>query len=432
MRNGIWGLLLLVLCARPVMAQPNHIIEAQALVRDAFAAYEAEDYVIFRDKLEAAHALRPQHPGLIYNLGAAYARTGQLERALAMLSDYVAMGLVASPQDDADFEGVWETEPFEEILDRMAQHRRALGTADTAFVLQDPAFIPEGLAYDAATDAFFVGSVHQRRIVRVDSTGVPHAFADAEDGFWSVLGMAIDPQRQWLWVCTAALPQSHSVPEEEVGRTVLIALDLVTGGVVYRAELEDETEEHQLGDVAVQGNGDVYVTDARAGALYVVRSGSERELEPVLDPGTLVSPQGVCVAEDGTLLVADYSMGLLHIDPASQTVQPMSVPAHTTLLGIDGLACTGDTVLAVQNGVRPHRVLRLQVDREASRVRRVTRIAANLPAFDEPTLGTIVGEAFYVVANSQWGHFDEEGQLPPDGTLQPPVVLRIDWETRTE
>ena len=53
-----------------------------------------------------------------------------------------------------------------------------------------------------------------------------------------------------------------------------------------------------------------------------------------------------------------------------------------------------------------------------------TRILArNLPDFDEPTLGTIVGDEFLFVANSHWGRFDRDGNLPED--LSGPVVLKI-------
>ena len=37
-------------------------------------------------------------------------------------------------------------------------------------------------------------------------------------------------------------------------------------------------------------------------------------------------------------------------------------------------------------------------------------LIANHPLFDEPTLGTVVGEAFYFVANSHWNRFDHEGK----------------------
>jgi hypothetical protein len=50
-------------------------------------------------------------------------------------------------------------------------------------------------------------------------------------------------------------------------------------------------------------------------------------------------------------------------------------------------------------------------------------LAANLDAFDEPTLGTIDGDDFLFVANSHWNRFDRDNNLPED--MEGPIVLRV-------
>jgi hypothetical protein len=67
----------------------------------------------------------------------------------------------------------------------------------------------------------------------------------------------------------------------------------------------------------------------------------------------------------------------------------------------------------VQNGVNPQRVVRLFLSKDLSRVERFETVAANQPAFDEPTLGVLVKDHFYFIANSQWGALDEQGRLAP-------------------
>ena len=52
----------------------------------------------------------------------------------------------------------------------------------------------------------------------------------------------------------------------------------------------------------------------------------------------------------------------------------------------------------------------------------------NLPEFDEPTLGTIVGDHFYFVANSHWNRYDADNNLPDD--LTGPIVLRLELPAR--
>ena len=50
-------------------------------------------------------------------------------------------------------------------------------------------------------------------------------------------------------------------------------------------------------------------------------------------------------------------------------------------------------------------------------------LAANLPEFDEPTLGAIHNDSFYFVANSHWNRFDRESRLPEG--LTGPIVLKL-------
>jgi tetratricopeptide (TPR) repeat protein len=47
------------------------------------------------------------------------------------------------------------------------------------------------------------------------------------------------------------------------------------------------------------------------------------------------------------------------------------------------------------------------------------------PAFDEPTLGVLVKDNFYFIANSQWGALDEQGGIAPAEKLKEPVVLKL-------
>jgi hypothetical protein len=51
----------------------------------------------------------------------------------------------------------------------------------------------------------------------------------------------------------------------------------------------------------------------------------------------------------------------------------------------------------------------------------------NHAAFNEPTLGVVVGKELFYVANSQWGSFDKEVIWPAD-KLKEPVILRLDLD----
>ena len=91
--------------------------------------------------------------------------------------------------------------------------------------------------------------------------------------------------------------------------------------------------------------------------------------------------------------------------------------------GIDGLYRHDDELIAIQNGIRPHRVAAFRLSDDGLSVVGHRRLAANLEAFDEPTLGTVRGDDFFFVANSHWNRFDRENQLP-DG-LTGPIILKL-------
>ena len=101
----------------------------------------------------------------------------------------------------------------------------------------------------------------------------------------------------------------------------------------------------------------------------------------------------------------------------------MSVPRTISDYGIDGLYRYRDKLIAIQNGIQPHRVVAFALSDDGLAIDSADVLAMNLPEFDEPTLGTVVGDDFYFVANSHWNRFDRDGNLP-DG-LAGPVVMRL-------
>lgn len=91
---------------------------------------------------------------------------------------------------------------------------------------------------------------------------------------------------------------------------------------------------------------------------------------------------------------------------------------------VDGDDARGDLIV-IQNGVNPHRVARLTLSEDGSRVTRAEILEMNNALFDEPTLGVVAGGWFHYVANSQWGRFDKHGTLFPMDRLAEPVILKM-------
>ena len=221
--------------------------------------------------------------------------------------------------------------------------------------------------------------------------------------------MAIDARRRILWALTAATAQAKGVAAADLGATALLRIDLETGKVLARHAPPADGTKRQLGDLTVGPDGAVYASNSLGGEIWRLGPGA-KSLDRLVSSPELGSPQGLAMAADGRrLLVADYSSGLHVVDLASGAVSPVVIPQDVTLLGVDGLARSGQTLIAVQNGVAPQRLLRLWPTPDGKRLTRVETLAANLPDLDEPTSGAMRGDDFVFVARSQWTDFGDDG-----------------------
>jgi hypothetical protein len=423
LRTALAAVVLLSACL--VLAQEGRQHDARHYETLAGKAYQAKDYAAFLENMKQAAALRPDHPRIVYNLSAAYALNGRKEESLEWLGRLARMGLAYAAEKDDDFASLRESREFANVLALLKKNRAPVGDTAPAFTVHEKGLVPESVAYDPATKSFYVSSVYRRKILRVSPKGEVEEFATERDGLWSVMGMKVDAARRELWVCTAAQPQMSNFVAAERGRSGVFKFDLRAGRLAGKYMLPDDSKQHWLGDLALDSRGDVYTTDSLSPALYVLRRGADR-FETVLEGEPFVSPQGLDFSADGKrLFVADYSKGVFVVDPETKRHAPLAPAPDSTMLGIDGLYFHRGRLVVVQNGVNPNRVVRFFLSKDLSRVERSETVAANLPAFDEPTLGVVVKDDFYFVANSQWGALDEQGRLAPPEKLKELVVLKL-------
>ncbi|HSB10526.1 MAG TPA: hypothetical protein VLM38_13645 [Blastocatellia bacterium] len=397
--------------------------------QQAAAAYKARDYALAAVNFNKALELIPDHPTLFYNLAAVSALQGKKAEAVAYLSKITEMGLALHPERDPDFGSIKESAEFKEILKRFEGNNGPIINSSTGFTIREKGLITEGLAYDPTGETFFVSSVHKRKILSVSKSGDVRTFATEQDGLWSVLGMKVDAQRRLLWVTTTAFPQMLNYKKEEDGSSAVFKFDLRTTKLLKKYLLSTATKKHALGDLTIQSNGDVFTTDSLSAAIYVIRRQRD-EIELFLEDPGFVSPQGLAFsADEHHLFMADYSTGLFDIDVKTRKVAHLRPIAGQTLLGIDGLYFYKGSLIGVQNGVSPQRVVRIALGKDLRTAERLQVIESSNPVFLEPTLGVLVNSDFYFIANSQWPLIDENGKLAAEDKLRDPVVLKINLDS---
>lgn len=385
---------------------------------ELFAAYQKADYPAMRIVARKALAARPGYPGALFNLALAEALDGDASASLQTLQDLLSVGVdfgVADIDEFAALKELLEWGDYEAAVQRLYE---PLGFAEVVATLEAGNFVPEGIAADA-DGHFYLGSIRHGDLVRLGESR--KTLSTPANGHWSVFGMRFD-SAGGLWFASSAVPQFANVGED-VGQSGLFRYDTKRGEISHAALLPESDDPQVLGDLVIASDDVIYATDSLMGVLYRYRVAS-KTYEAIVDRGVFGSPQGLVLdATAQFLYVADYVGGLYRVTLESGDVEKVAITANVTDYGIDGLYRYGEELIAIQNGIQPHRVVALTLDSDGLSITGARTIAANLEEFDEPTLGFVSGDDFYFVANSHWNRFDAQNELP--SALSGPIILRV-------
>ena len=411
-----WSRFLFVAALVPLVLTHAFADDYAAARAELVAAYQAQDYeamvVAARDSLDA----RPGFPGAVFNLALAEVLSGDSAASLSTLNTLLTRGIDFGADEMDEFAALREMPGWDVYRQGIEALYKPVGEAQVALELDIDRFVPEGIAIDA-NGSVYLGSIHQGQLIKV--AGEPHIISDRA-GHWSVFGMRFH-EDGGLWFASAAIVQMAAVGEDE-GKTGLFRIDPETGDVTHSALLPDHADAQLLGDLVIKGDT-ILTTDSLSGAVYQYDV-STRKFTTLIDPGEMGSPQGLVLDASGQFLyVADYIGGLYRLSLPNGSKVKLAVPDSTTDYGIDGLYRHGNELIAIQNGIRPHRVVAYRLSDDGLRIEASRTLASNLPEFDEPTLGVVRGEDLYFVANSHWNRFDAENRLP-DG-LSGPIILKV-------
>ncbi|HNC46579.1 MAG TPA: hypothetical protein PLU80_20580, partial [Acidobacteriota bacterium] len=134
---------------------------------------------------------------------------------------------------------------------------------------------------------------------------------------------------------------------------------------------------------------------------------------------------GLALTPDGNqLFVAQYD-GIILVDVVTKKLSRLAHPETVTVAGIDGLSLNHRSLIAVQNSFEPHRVIRFDLNSKLNRVERAEVLEARNPHFVIPTTGTMAGNEYVVLANSQLDRLGPDGNLTEPEKLKAVVGLRI-------
>lgn len=230
----------------------------------------------------------------------------------------------------------------------------AAGSDDTvplaaSYTLEGDTLFPEGIAWSDSERAFFVGSLTEGSIVRVDPDATQTTVFQPDSGVWMTLGMKVDEGAGELLVCAV---EDYGT---EAPQSVLQRFAVADGSLLEQVELAPGAV---CNDVAVAADGRVWITEREGPRLWTVAPGGSTA--EVFAEGALLEPEvigcnGVVVVDENTVLVGKYAPGrILRFDPADPgSLEEVAVGGDglgSLPDGADGMFLDGDTLLVAANG----------------------------------------------------------------------------------
>lgn len=264
-----------------------------------------------------------------------------------------------------------------------------------AFELKEFPAIVEGMTYDPIDSMFYFGESLQFKILRYTKSGRPAGSIDAsKDGMTSLLGMSVSSANRHLWVCGAITVQQKKI-------MCLFQYNLRDGKLINR--FPDTSGKARLfNDVAITGNGGVYITDTYTSTLYKVDV-ANKVSALYLRSDSLRDSNGITA--HGNILYVSTSRGFARINTEDKSVAVTRLDDFM-IAGNDGLYYYKHSLIGIQNVFFPVTIGRYRLDVEGNRITKAEVLAAGHPSFIIPTTGAVVNDEFYFMANNNIGNED--------------------------
>ena len=373
------------------------------LREQANAAYRKEDYAAFRDAIAELHERRPYNGDYMSLLVVANALLGDRSGAYSTMLKMQQQGLAHDFNQSTETESIRGTEAYEYINDLLVQAAEPAGQAQLLFELPADLLLPTSMAWDASRAAYLVGDAREGAIHSVDSDGNVSKLliSNDENGLWAIFGLAVDAANNRLWVSSSASETHTGYDPIDAGRAALFEFELDTLEPVKRYPVPVDGRPHRLGSLVLTPAGDIYAVDTVLPVIYKLAVGADR-LQPYMASADMVSMRGATLSDRNILYVADYEMGIMGVDLVNNQAFELAAPSTLNLGGIEGLFFKDGSLVMIQNGIQPQRIMSLKLDTAGMVVEDFAPLAVAQPFFDYPNFGALHDDSLVFLANSHW------------------------------
>jgi sugar lactone lactonase YvrE len=204
-----------------------------------------------------------------------------------------------------------------------------------------PATYPESITWSAHQHVFLVGSVKHGNVGKITPDGRYSVFIH-DDRLVSTLGLLVDDKRNTLWVTNADPGPSERSSDATRGKLAGIATyDATTGKPRAYYDLSAlEPGAHLANDLALDADGNAYVTDSFAPLIYRIDTQGHASIfarDDRFNAGKGFNLNGIVMHPDGYLLVDLTNSGQIFKIDIHDPRKVSEVKLPEALVGADGL-----------------------------------------------------------------------------------------------
>jgi DNA-binding beta-propeller fold protein YncE len=311
---------------------------------------------------------------------------------------------------------------FQKLKTHQIELQKRVVTSDTAFVVKDRTAHIESISPGEVPNKFYLGSIHKRKIIEVDGKGKAIDFTTpGQDGLASVFGIKVDAKKNILWACSSPMREMENF--DTTATSAVFKYDIKTKKLLGKFSPEKK-QEYIFGDLTLDPKGKVFVSDSKNNIIFIVNENS-RKLEEYFSSSEFWNLQGITFSDDGSaMFIADYIKGIFKLDVKTKTLSFLKSSFDESLKSVDGLTYYNNSLIAIQNAIFPMRVTQYFLDKDQNAISNYKIIDRGHPAFNEPTIGCVLGKDFFYIANSLWSGYTQDQKQKPESELQDVVVLK--------
>ncbi|MEP6483571.1 MAG: hypothetical protein ABJB01_03910 [Rudaea sp.] len=375
--------------------------------------------------LHRVSELTPNSGDLKMQLALVYAKMKDKTRAYDTLMRMQAQGFGYDISKDPRFDPIHGTRVWDYIVANLEVNAKPFGEGKVAFELPKTDILMTALGWDGKRKSLLVGSQRDGSIHLLDESGKLTDFIKAtpENGLWGVDALGVDAEHRKLYVATSASPRFNGFNADNANQAAVLAFDLDSGKFAHKYTLPKSAPTRSFNSIAVSKGGQVYVADGVHKSIFKVEGTA---LKPIVQNPKLANIGAITVSDDGrTLYLVDYNAGIFGFDLAKGSPFELKYsPGQLVLGGIVGLHWYDGTLVVVEDGMVPKRVMRLKLGDDRQTVANAMPLDVSNPAFNNLGDGVVAGEHLYFVTNRQDDLYDAHGILSDAAQAEPLTIFR--------